>query len=213
MQRTFLQGTNNRISRKPIVHVIAGSNGSGKSTFSEQFLPKFEKCEEFVNPDLIARGLSPFSPETARVAAGRATLNRIEELSRQRKTFGFETTLSGASYIHVLRQLKSRGYRIQMYYLWVRRVSLAIRRIKDRVRGGGHDVPTADVLRRYHKSLQRFNEMYRGLSDYVAVFDNSGPEPRLIGTGNKWKWIPKDAPAFADFLLDLKGGKNDPSGK
>ncbi len=192
-------------SQKPVVHIIAGSNGSGKSTFAERFLPCFEHCEEFVNPDLIARGLSPFSPDSARVAAGRLTLQRIEELSRLRKTFGFETTLSGASHVHVVRRLKLRGYRVQIYYLWVRVVSLAIRRIQDRVRAGGHRVPEADVLRRYRKSLRRFVGLYKGLADYVAVFDNAGAEPRLIGTGDSRQWIPKDRFAFGEFLEDVSG--------
>jgi predicted ABC-type ATPase len=192
-------------SQNPVVHIIAGSNGSGKSTFAERFLPDFVHCEEFVNPDLIARGLSPFAPDLVRVQAGRITLKRIGDLSRLKKSFGFETTLSGVSHVHVIRQLKTRGYRVQIYYLWIRQVSLAIRRIKDRVQGGGHGVPRVDVLRRYRKSLRRFVGLYRELADYSAVFDNSGPTPRLIGTGDAYRWFPKDHLAFNEFLADVKG--------
>ena len=79
----------------PNLYVIAGPNGAGKTTFAKQFLPNYAECREFVNADLIADGLSPFSPESAAILAGRLMLERIKELANQRKDFGFETTLSG----------------------------------------------------------------------------------------------------------------------
>ncbi|MBI5185469.1 MAG: hypothetical protein HZA01_07060 [Nitrospinae bacterium] len=92
----------------PSVYVIAGPNGSGETTFASKFLPKYAHCYEFVNADLIASGLSPFSSETAAIQAGRLVLDRIQKLACQKKDFAFETTLSGRTYLPFLRSLKQR---------------------------------------------------------------------------------------------------------
>ena len=99
----------------PNLYVIAGPNGAGKTTFAKQFLPNYAECREFVNADLIAGGLSPFSPESAAILAGRLMLERIKELANQRKDFGFETTLSGKAYAGFLKDSKKIGYRIHIF--------------------------------------------------------------------------------------------------
>lgn len=82
------------------VVIIAGPNGAGKTTFAREFLPNEGNCPTFINADLIAAGLSPFNPEAASVRAGRLMLEEIDEMVRQRKSFAFETTLSGRAYLH-----------------------------------------------------------------------------------------------------------------
>ena len=94
------------------VHIIAGPNGSGKTTFAKMYLPKFAKCKEFVNADLLAAGLSPFSPDAVAIKAGRLMLERIEELSKQQVEFAFETTQSGCSYVNLIKKLSSKGYEL-----------------------------------------------------------------------------------------------------
>jgi len=79
--------------KQPIVYIIAGPNGAGKTTFAENFLPDFVHCREFLNADLIAAGLSPFSPETQDLRAGRLLFTRIKELVAAKQSFAFETTL------------------------------------------------------------------------------------------------------------------------
>ncbi|MCA9096696.1 MAG: zeta toxin, partial [Planctomycetaceae bacterium] len=103
---------NNVDQGQPTVYVIAGPNGAGKTTFATEFLPNFVDCREFLNADLIAAGLSPFAPESQNIKAGRLLLERMRELKAERKTFGFETTLSGRTYFKILRDLKDSGYRI-----------------------------------------------------------------------------------------------------
>ena len=79
----------------PNVYIIAGPNGAGKTTFAREFLPFYADCRNFVNADLIAQGVSPFSPEAAAFRAGRLMLDEIELLAKRNEDFGFETTLSG----------------------------------------------------------------------------------------------------------------------
>ena len=81
----------------PKLYIIAGPNGSGKPTFVLRFLPYDADCINFVNADLIALGLSPFSPEVAAIKAGKLMLDEIDAFRNQRADFAFETTLAGNS--------------------------------------------------------------------------------------------------------------------
>jgi predicted ABC-type ATPase len=124
-------------SLSPTVYVIAGPNGAGKTTFAAQFLPDFVNCRQFLNADLIAAGLSPFAPETQNLRAGRLLLERIRELSRAREDFGFETTLSGRTYVRLLTDLKAADYRVVLFFLWLPNADLAVNRVAVRVRQRG----------------------------------------------------------------------------
>ena len=125
------------------LYIIAGPNGIGKTTFARTFLPKYADCKNFINADLIAEGISPFSPEAAAVRAGRLMLNEIGFFAQRRATFAFETTLSGRSYLRLIRQLKKQGYEVHIFFLWVKSVDVALSRVRERVLKGGHDVPEA----------------------------------------------------------------------
>ncbi len=131
------------------VYVIAGPNGAGKTTFAREFLPNYADCKNFINADLIAQGVSPFSPEAAAFRAGRLMLEEIDLYAKRSESFGFETTLSGRSYLSLIRRLKKQGYEVHFFYLWVPSVELALSRIRGRVLLGGHDVPAEEVRRRF----------------------------------------------------------------
>ncbi len=167
-------------SRHPQLYVIAGPNGADKTTFARQFLPRYRDCLEFINADLIAGGLSPLRPETAAIPAGRLMLRQIYTLSAQRHDFGFETTLSGRSYLRLFRQLKQRGYEIHVIFLWLRSVELSLQRVALRVREGGHNVPENVIRRRFRKSIRNLFGEYRNLWDSILVFDNSETISQLI---------------------------------
>ena len=160
--------------------LIAGPNGAGKTTFARRYLPEDAGVVHFVNADLIASGLSPFKPELAAIAAARMVLREIDRLAAERTDFAFETTFSGLTYVRRLQAWKQAGYRIEMVYLRLRSVQLALRRIAARVRQGGHDVPRADVVRRFSRGWENFQRIYRPLADSWTVYDNSGPAPRLL---------------------------------
>jgi predicted ABC-type ATPase len=136
-----------------------------------------------VNADLIASGLSPLRPELATLAGGRLFLAELDRLARARVDFAFETTLSGLVYLQRLKRWKAAGYRIEIIFLSLPTPELALRRIAARVRQGGHNVPRADVIRRFGRSWNNFNGHYRSLADRWEVYDNSERTPRLLEIG------------------------------
>ncbi len=165
---------------QPNVYIIAGPNGAGKTTFARKFLPDFAVCKNFANADLIAQGISPFSPETAAFRAGRLMLEEIAEYARCGADFGFETTLSGHSHLKLLLHLKKVGYHPQIFYLWLPRVELALDRVRVRVLRGGHAVPEDVIRRRFGRSIGNFLTNYCALADSWILFDNSGETQKTV---------------------------------
>ncbi len=161
----------------PRLYIIAGPNGAGKTTFAKKFLPRYAKCYNFVNADLIALGLSPFSPSVASIKAGRLLLGQIKEFIESGSDFAFETTFAGRSYISLIEAVKRKGYTVTVFFLWIPDVKLARERIKQRVKDGGHDVPFEDVKRRFERSRLNFLKFYGPLCDSWLLFDNSSAKP------------------------------------
>ena len=167
-----------RLSPKCII--IAGPNGAGKTTFAREFLAQEANVVHFVNPDLIASGLSPLRPELAAIAAGRLFLRELDRLAGSIEDFAFESTLSGLTYMNRLKRWKAAGRRIDIVYLRISSPQLALRRIAARVKQGGHNVPRPDVLRRFMRSWNNFENHYRLLADAWSVYDNSGRRAKLV---------------------------------
>ncbi|MFH0920987.1 MAG: zeta toxin family protein [Fibrobacterota bacterium] len=167
-------------SSRPHLYIIAGPNGAGKTTFATKFLPEYAHCDEFINADLIARGISPFAPEKAALGAGKLLLQRIRSLSAARIDFGFETTLSGKAYVPLLKSLKTEGYALHLFFLWLKSMDLACRRVQDRMVKGGHYIPRNVIRRRYKAGLANFFDLYEPLLDTWMILNNSGKNPELI---------------------------------
>lgn len=187
------------------LYIIAGPNGSGKTTFARKFLPKY--CTLFINADLIAQGLSPFSPVVAAMKAGRLVLKEIDEMSGKGINFAFETTLSGRTYLSLLKRLKNKGYRIHIFFLWIPNSGLAVERIKGRVKKGGHDVPAADVRRRFRRSIDNFFKVYELLLDTWMLYDNSGAEPVLVAEKIGDQLSVKDEDLYTKISKENGNGK------
>ncbi|OGX46375.1 MAG: Zeta toxin family protein [Omnitrophica WOR_2 bacterium RIFCSPLOWO2_12_FULL_51_8] len=168
------------------VYIIAGPNGSGKTTFARMFLPDYVNCPNFVNADLIAQGLAPFEPRAAAIKAGKLVLQQIHEYAKRGVDFAFETTLSGKSYVSLLEEFKKKGYALHLFFLWIPSPGLAIARIKDRVVEGGHYVPAEDVRRRFTRGINNFFDLYDPLLDSWMLFDNSKARPILIAKRKNW---------------------------
>lgn len=168
----------------PSVVVLGGPNGSGKSTSAPRLLRESLKVEHFVNADALAQGLSAFRPEEVALDAGRIMLRRLDELADQRKTFAFESTLASQVLARRLERLKQHGYLVCLVYLWLPRVELALARVAERVRAGGHDVPAAAVRRRFDRSRVNFFTIYRPLANSWRLYDAASiTGPRFVATG------------------------------
>lgn len=169
---------------RPRCIVIAGPNGAGKTTFAREFLPHEAGVTHFVNADLIAAGLSPLDPPAAQVAAARILLKELDRLSAERKDFAFETTMSGMTYLSRMKRWRSQGYRIELVFLKLPSVDMALDRVAQRVKQGGHNVPTSDVRRRFKRGWRNFEAAYKSAVDSWAVYDNEGRLPKLIDQSN-----------------------------
>ena len=167
----------------PTIYIIAGCNGAGKSTAANVILPQFLKCKEFVNADSIAAGLSPFQPETVSFQAGRIMLNRIKDLISERSTFAFETTLTTKSYVKIIKEAKAKRYKVVLFYFWLNSVELALARIKDRVKKGGHNIPNDVVIRRYERSLDNLVNLFFPICNEWYIYNNSLQKLTLISEG------------------------------
>lgn len=169
---------------KPQVVIIGGPNGAGKSTLAPFLLRDTFGLLEFVNADTISAGLSAFNSDAVALDAGRVMLRRLRELARNKESFAFESTLATRSYASWLRRLKPTGYEFHLFFLWLSTPEMAIQRVSDRVRRGGHLVDESTIRRRYGRSLANFFELYSPLADTWAVYDNSGySSPVLVATG------------------------------
>jgi len=169
----------------PKIVIIAGPNGAGKTTFAREFLPHEANCPDFINADLIAAGLSPFRPEAAAFRAGRLMLEEIHEKINNKKNFAFETTLSGRAYVKLLRECRTQGYHILLIFLSLPSADMAVVRVAGRVRQGGHNVPEADIRRRFAAGLKNFHEVYKQVVDGWTLYDNSGNVPKVIERGEQ----------------------------
>jgi len=168
------------MDKTPRVIIIAGPNGAGKTTFAREFLPNEAECPVFVNADLIAAGLSPFSPESASIQAGRLMLKELSRHASALESFAFETTLSGRSHLRLIKQWQILGYRVKLLFLQLTTPEEAIARVAQRVRQGGHNIPEAVIRRRFAAGIENFRNLYAPQVDSWALYDNSGAEPILL---------------------------------
>lgn len=162
------------------LYIIAGCNGAGKTTASFTILPEILDCKEFVNADEIAKGLSPFQPESVSFEAGRIMLGRINELFKHDENFAFETTLATKTYKQKILKASSCGYNITLLFFWLKNVDLAKERVEIRVKEGGHNIPKDVIERRYLNGINNLFNIYLDIVNQVFIFDNSEGHHDLI---------------------------------
>lgn len=167
-------------ARDKKIIIIAGPNGAGKTTFARSFLPAEANLPRFINADLIAAGLAPFTPETAAVKAARLMLQEIEECARHGESFAFESTLSGLGYLRQINRWQEQGYHVSLYFLKLPDAETAIARVAERVRQGGHNIPEPVIRRRFAAGWANFQNHYRALVNDWALYDNGSSAPVLL---------------------------------
>jgi predicted ABC-type ATPase len=168
---------------EPNLILLAGPNGAGKSTAAPDLLCGALGVHEFVNADVIARGLSAFRPEAAAMAAGRVMLARLRELTKERKNVAFESTLASRTFAPWIKELRKTGYRFHLFYFWLPSADACIERVYERKSLGGHFVPEETIRRRYEGGLRNFFELYSPIAERWSFFDNTDKPRRLIATG------------------------------
>lgn len=162
-----------------IIEIVAGPNGSGKSTFGEVYFTALGESKIYLNPDLIAAGISLAGPGVAAIQAGRILISEVKNRIKAGESFCFESTLSGITWAPILSEARRLGYSIRIYYLYLNRIEKNLARIKKRVRMGGHNIPDEAVIRRHPRCFRNFWDIYRPICDDWSVFDNTGAQPRL----------------------------------
>lgn len=167
------------------LYIISGCNGAGKTTASYTVLPEILDCNEFVNADEIARGLSPFNPESVAIEAGRLMLQRIETLLEKNVSFSIETTLATKSYINLIHRAQAQGYCVKLLFFWLNSPELAILRVAERVAKGGHNIPEDIIRRRYVAGIRNLFRLFMNEVDYWDIYDNSFHPRQLIASGGR----------------------------
>jgi predicted ABC-type ATPase len=191
----------------PNLYIISGCNGAGKTTASYTVLPEILNCEEFINADEIARGLSPFNPDKAAIEAGRIMLARINDFLKKKLDFAFETTLASKSFINTINKASKRGYEITLLFFWLDSVELAIERVKTRVAEGGHDIPVKVIKRRYYSGINNLFDLYIPHCNYWMITNNSNPNLELIAEGNYKKITKIENKHIFEKIKKLKHGQ------
>ena len=187
----------------PVCTVIAGPNGAGKTTFALTYLVGVGQSRNFVNADLIAAGLSPLDPDREAVEAGRLFLREVRRFIANRDSFAFETTLSGRSYLRMIRELASAGWEVHLIYLWLPGVATCCERVAERVARGGHDIPAATIERRYFRSVRNLLKEYASTCTVTTCYDNSGPVASEIFTQHGKSRIIQDDARYQLLVEDI----------
>ena len=168
------------MNKKPNLYIIAGANGAGKTTSSFSVFPEILKCREYINADSIAKAISPFNPDSAAIEAGKIMLSRIDKHIEDKTDFAFETTLASISLLEIMRKAKSNGYRINVLFFYLNSFEIAYKRVKERVKQGGHSIPRDVIKKRYYRGINNLINIYLNICDYCSVVDNSGTVPEVI---------------------------------
>lgn len=167
------------------LYIISGPNGAGKTTASYSVLPKILQCKEFVNADEIARGLSPFNPESVAVEAGRLMLSRIKDLLSKNESFSIETTLATRSYFRLVDNAHRQGYEVTLLFFWLKSPEQAMERVAERVSKGGHNIPQDIIVRRYYEGIDNLFKIYMPIVDTWVLVNNSETPRSIIASGGK----------------------------
>ena len=165
------------------LYIIGGPNGAGKTTASYSVLPKILHCKEFVNADEIARGLSPFNPESVAIEAGRLMLSRIKDLLSRNESFSIETTLATRSYFRLIEKAHQQGYEVTLLYFWLKSPEQAMERVAERVSKGGHNIPQDIIVRRYYEGIDNLFQIYMPIVDTWILVNNSETPRSIVASG------------------------------
>lgn len=161
------------------LYIIAGANGSGKTTFALSY--SHLKNFHFINADEIAKAYDLNDIDRYKVKAGKEFFRQLnDKLENSVDSFIIETTLSGKYLVQVIEKAKKYNFQIVLIYIFLENETENILRVKNRVLNGGHNVPTEDIRRRYTRSRQLFLNLYKDLVDKYLIFFNGDDNYELV---------------------------------
>jgi predicted ABC-type ATPase len=165
--------------KQPICYIVAGPNGADKTTFALQYLPKIVSCNNFINADEIAKGVSPLNFEAGLLQASKIFLESLNQKIENKETFAFETTLSGRSYLTQIQQWQQDGWKVVLIYLYIPSAEFSAFRVHQRFEQGGHNVPAEAIVRRYPRSIKNLF-LYSEVCDQTLCFNNKLGDVRPV---------------------------------
>ena len=160
-----------KIPEQPTCYIVAGPNGAGKTTFALQYLPKIVSCNNFINADEIAKGVSPLDFEAGLLQASKIFLQSLNQKLESKETFAFETTLSGRTYLTQIPEWQKNGWKVVLIYLYIPSAEFSAFRVQQRFAQGGHNVPADAIVRRYPRSIKNLF-LYSDVCDQTFCFNN-----------------------------------------
>lgn len=194
-------------NRKPEMVIIAGPNGSGKTTITQKFLHhEWSEGILYINPDQIAKDkFGDWNSQSAVFNAANFSTELRYECINKLKSFVFETVLSSDEKIDFIIKAKEKGFFIRVFFIATENPAINASRIAKRVMEGGHDVPISKIISRYYKSISNC-EIIARIVDRLYVYDNSidnrdaSPLFRL-SNGEIGKIYVEDIPKWAKNIL------------
>ena len=193
--------------QRKLLQIVAGPNGSGKTTFASSFLLPRNNGSFFINADTVASGLSPNHGETAAFQAGRFALQEIQKAINEGRSFCFETTLSGLGWRNTIELAKNAGFHVVIYFIYVGTLDASIKRIAKRVKEGGHNIPIKVVKRRTRRSFYNFWFLYRHLCDEWFAIDNSQSKSKLLCSSADFEALNLKQKKVVENFFSKKGGR------
>jgi predicted ABC-type ATPase len=165
--------------------IVAGPNGSGKTTvFQNTIVEALGRAVWIINPDLLAariRSVESLGLRQANLEAVRRIERWLRASIEAHQTVGVETVLSTPKYRKLVRAAKKKGFEVELIYVVLKSPEMNVARVRLRVEKGGHDVPVRKILERRLRSFKQL-PWFLAHCDAAQIYDNSGAEPRLIGT-------------------------------
>lgn len=161
-----------------VMYVFAGNNGSGKSTIRNLIVDRLGISVN-IDPDALARSFDADEPDRRKVSAGKDAIKLARNCILHNRDFSIETTLAGGNAIRLMKSAKANGFEVTMFYVGLGDYLLNIERVAARVRNGGHDIPTEDIIRRHTTSIKNLLS-HIDLIDHLVVIDNSKATGEIV---------------------------------